>query len=115
MQRRVPHDDDLLHLGIDHIIIRGDLRLAEDVRRRWMHRMIRARRARLRDGWHVLEAFYLPGLITRNDQRVLAQIHGHLTVVDKGWCGLAHAVAGGVVRQGGVDKRGIKGHIDVYL
>ena len=111
----MPHDDDLFNLGVDHIIIRGDLRLAEDMRRRWMHRMIRARRARLCDGWHVLEAFYLPGLIARNDQCVLAQIHGHFTVVHKGRCWLAHAVAGGVVRQGGVDKRGIKGHIDVYL
>ena len=115
VQSRVPDDDDLFHLGIDHIIIRRDLRLAEDMRRRRMYRMVRAWRAWLCDGWHVLEAFYLPGLVPRNDQCVLAQVHGYFAVIHKGRCWLEHAIAGGAGGQGGVDKRGIKGHIDVYL
>ena len=53
MQRGVAHHDDLLNLGIDHVVIRRDLRLAENVRRGRVHGVERSRRGGLRDGRYV--------------------------------------------------------------
>ena len=53
VQRGVAHHDDLLNLGIDHVVIRRDLRLAENVRRGRVHGVERSRRGGLRDGRYV--------------------------------------------------------------
>lgn len=81
VQRGVSDHDDLLDLGVDHVVVGGDLGAAEDVRRCRVHRVIRCGRGRLSDGGNVLEAFDLPGFVAGDDEGVLAQVHGYLAVV----------------------------------
>ena len=116
VQSGMANDNDLLHLGVDHVVIRGDLRAAEDVRCRRMHRVIRRRRGGLRDGRHVLEPLDLPCLIAGHHQRVAGQVHGHLAVVGPARrAGPVLSAIGGLAGQRSAHQGHVERHVDVHL
>ena len=110
------HDDDLLHLGVDHVVVGGDLGAAEEVCCGRVHRVIGRRCRGLGDGGDILQAFDFPGLIAGDDERVAAEIDGHLSVIrpPRGTSAVLRVIRR-ATGQLFAYQRGIESHVDVHL
>ena len=108
-------NDDLLDTRIDHVVVRTYLVLAEDARRERVHRMVRRGRRGLCDGGHVFKALDVPGLVSRDDQRIAGEVDLDLAVVHE-----AHgrrAAQGAVIRRSGklrAHERHVKRNVDMH-
>ena len=116
VQGGVAHDDDLVHLGVDHVVIGGHLSAAEEVGRSRVHRVIGRGCRGLGDGGDVLQPIYFPGFVARDDKGVAAEIDGHLAVVGpaRGTSAVLRTIRRGT-GQLLPYQRGIEGHVDVHL